>query len=76
MEKKIREDLEKQFTLQKIDFYDNNEDVQTFIYYADEVSSSQADALYEDYEKKYNADQYNGAFEDYLKEQNIKYCIL
>lgn len=73
---KLKADLKDRFTLDTIDFYGDGENVQTFVYYADEVSEDKAYKLYEEYDKAYNDNTFDGSFEEFLEELGITYIIL
>lgn len=74
--KQLRKEFDSQFTALEIDFYEDGESVQTFIFRADEHSFSDALDLYSDYDQKYSDDEFDGAFEDYLQELGIDYFVL
>lgn len=75
MNRKIINDLEKQFTIVGIDFYEGDPET-FFVFYANEVTEHKAYNLYNNYNELYNDGEYDGAFEDYLQEHNINYWIL
>jgi hypothetical protein len=75
---RILNELKQQFVVVEIDFYDNGEDVTTFIFRKGEhiQDESQAYRLYEEYDELYNNDDFDGAFEEFLHEKGINYATL
>jgi hypothetical protein len=73
---KVREQLEKQFTVDIVDFYDDGESVAVFIFLSNEVNDKKAGQLWEDYNDKYENEEFDGAYEDYLTELNIDYVMI
>jgi hypothetical protein len=73
---KIIKDLTKQFTLLKVDYYDNGEDKDTFVFYAKDLNQEQADKIWEEYDTGYTNDKIDCAFEEYLEQKGISYWRL
>jgi hypothetical protein len=72
----IIKEMKDLFTIVEIDFYNNGEDVETFVFRASEMSEEKVWELWEDYDNKYNNDEFDGAWEDYLSDKGIKYATL
>ncbi|MER2009177.1 MAG: hypothetical protein ABS939_17140 [Psychrobacillus sp.] len=72
----IMDRLKREFTIVKIDFYDNGEDVQYFVFNASEINEIDGYNLYEEYNSLYNNDKFDGAFEDYLQEKGVDYGVI
>jgi hypothetical protein len=72
----IIKDLEKQFTLLKVDYYNNGEDVDTFVFYAKDLTDKQADMTWEEYDTGYSSDKLDCSFEEYLEQKGISYWKL
>jgi hypothetical protein len=69
-------ELTAQYTLLPVDFYDNGEDKETFIFRAEQVTPEKAENLWEEYNTLYQNDQYDGAFEDFLNEKPYDFYTL
>jgi len=75
MNREIIERLEEQFTVVYVDYYNNGEIVDLYVFFADEVGKDEAYGLYDEYEEKYNNDEFDASFEEYLQEKGIRYYI-
>lgn len=76
MNGQIVEELKKNFVVVEIDFYDDGESIEHFVFRKSEISEEQVTELWETYNELYQNDQYDGAFEDYLNEKEINYDLL
>ena len=72
----ILKQLKEQFTLLTVDYYDNGEDVDTFVFKADEITEFDAENLWITYDNLYGNGDYDGAFEDYLAERGVNYYVI
>lgn len=72
----IVEELKKNFVVVEIDFYDDGESIEHFVFRKEEISEKEVSKLYETYNKLYSNGKYDGAFEDYLQEKGINYDVL
>jgi hypothetical protein len=68
--------MKREFTVIKIDFYDNGEDVEYFVFDANEFSETDGHSLYEEYDSLYDDDKFDGTFEDFLQEKGVNYGII
>jgi hypothetical protein len=72
----IIKEMKELFTIVEIDFYNDGESVQTFVFRANEISENEVWKIYNNYEEQYNSDEFDGAWEDFLQEKGINYSIL
>ncbi|PDZ94264.1 hypothetical protein CON36_34725 [Bacillus cereus] len=76
MNGQIVKELEKEFLIVKIDFYNNGEDIEYFLFRKSEVTEEKIAQVYKEYNEEYNADKFKGEFYDYLEEKGINYDLL
>lgn len=72
----IIENLKKQFTILEVDYYNDGDSIEIFVFNASDVTEEQANKLWDDYDEKYQNDEFDGAFEDYMVELGIEYSSL
>ncbi|MGX5609233.1 hypothetical protein ACWKTZ_22920 [Bacillus cereus] len=76
MNGQILKELGKEFLIVKIDFYNNGEDIEYFLFRKSEVTEEKIAQVYKEYNEEYNADKFKGEFYDYLEEKGINYDLL
>ncbi|MDA1675022.1 hypothetical protein [Bacillus cereus group sp. TH152-1LC] len=76
MNGQIVKELGKEFLVVKIDFYNNGEDIEYFLFRKSEVTEEKIAQVYKEYNEEYNADKFKGEFYDYLEEKGINYDLL
>lgn len=76
MNGQIVNELGKEFLIVKIDFYNNGEDIEYFLFRKSEVTEEKIAQVYKEYNEEYNADKFKGEFYDYLEEKGINYDLL
>lgn len=73
---KIVTELQENFVIAQIDFYEDGESIGHFIFRKSDVTEDQVTELYEEYNELYQNNEFDGAFEDFLTDRNIPYDIL
>ncbi|GAB6440695.1 MULTISPECIES: hypothetical protein [Bacillus cereus group] len=76
MNGQILEELGKEFLIVKIDFYNNGEDIEYFVFRKSEVTEEEISQMHEKYNEEYDAEEFKGTFYDYLDEKGINYDLL
>ncbi|MEJ1517235.1 hypothetical protein R3O67_28925 [Bacillus cereus] len=76
MNGQIVKELEKEFLVVKIDFYNNGEDIEYFLFRKSEITKEKIAQVHKKYNEEYDAEKFNDTFEKYLEAKGINYDLL
>lgn len=76
MNGQIVKELEKEFLVVKIDFYNNGEDIEYFLFRKNEITKEKIAQVHKKYNEEYDAEKFKDTFEKYLEAKGINYDLL